>query len=166
MTASGAWRDWGAYSFWWAIVVKQHQWCNTQEGVSELSLKLQFVPLCVSTVCRFLVHTAEIGECECLPLCMSVVGCWVGSMWRPVCDYKWCTRVFLLSVEGVEKHLFNLVYNWIWPMGMQHSSERWQQMKGDEKKWWREGEGDKWGHGRGRERRKRRWRTDEGWEAV
>lgn len=43
--------------------------------------------------------------------------------------HGWCMCVFLLSVEGIEKHLFNLVYNWIWPMGMPCSSEKWQQMR-------------------------------------
>lgn len=41
---------------------------------------------------------------------------WSGREKESVCvvvtlQRVWCMRVFLLSVEGVEKHLFNLVYN-------------------------------------------------------
>lgn len=64
--------------------------------------------------------------------------------------HVWCMCVFLLSVEGIEKHLFNLVYNWIWPMGMPRSSEKWQQMR----RGWKEvAEG---------KRQEKRWQSKEG----
>lgn len=49
--------------------------------------------------------------------------------------YRWLRRVWrmhvlLLSAEGVQKHLFNLACNWIWPVGVPCSSERWRQMNG------------------------------------
>ncbi len=112
------------------------QWCNTWGWgrTRGHNLKLQFVHFHVNDLCWYHLHTAEAAECEYLfaimcacagvCVCVCVRVCVVVTLRR-----VWCMCVFLLSVEGVERHLFNLVYNWIWPMGMPYSSERWQQMR-------------------------------------
>lgn len=83
--------------------------------------------------------------------------CEIATPWR-----VWCMHVFLLCAERVQKHLFNLVYNWIWPMGMPYSSERWQQMR----RGWKEvaggrrgGQEEKW-QSRGGVEEDRRWHMD------
>lgn len=145
---------------------KLYQGCNTwgRGRTRGHNLKLQFVHFLVNDVCCFPLHTAEAAECEYwfASACACVgYGCVAVTLRR-----VWCMHVFLLSVEGVEKHLFNLVYNWIWPMGMPHSSERWQQMR----RGWKEvAEGQRRGQDTRdgsewvREQRKRRWHMDGRW---
>lgn len=120
------------------------------------NLNIPVWPFLSAAICvDFFCALQRLQIWMCLPVCVCAV---------VTLQHVWCMHVFLLSAEGIEKHLFNLVCNWIWPMGMPCSSEKWQQIRRgwkDVAEGKRQGQGWQSDEGSGE---KRRWHMDGRWE--